>query len=186
MKKILIAVDGSEGSRSVVSAFRNLIRKPEQVILIHVERLEGDSLVIDMLGEAELSTLRTALKGTEHKEALDRASERILNFYKNELERDGVMVKTVPRDGAPSDEILKLAREETVDLIIMGYTCKSFVQRLLKGSASREVEKRSPVPVLVAKNGMCRQEDESFNRGSRAPVSRRPWGARLAKPSTSF
>ena len=51
-------------------------------ILVHVQQLEGKSLMIDMLGEAEMSTLRESLKGSEHKEALDRQSEKILNFYR--------------------------------------------------------------------------------------------------------
>ncbi|MEK7196181.1 MAG: hypothetical protein AAB151_00805, partial [Nitrospirota bacterium] len=71
MKKILVAVDDSKGSRSVLSVFKNLVRPPEKVILLHVERLLGGSLMIDMLGEAELSTLRESLKGTEYKEELD-------------------------------------------------------------------------------------------------------------------
>ncbi len=184
MKKVLIAVDETEGSRATVPAFRKMIRKPEMVILVHIQRLEGDSLIIDMLGETEMSTLRESLKSTEHKEALDRKAQKILNFYKKVIENDGVRVKTVTRDGPPSEEILKLAREEGVDLIITGYSCKSFIQRLFKGSVSREIEKKAPVPVLVAKNGICREK--SMDRGSRVRVHDREWETSSAKPSTAF
>ena len=37
---------------------------PEEIILLYVEKLEGSSLMDDMLGEAELSTLR---EEREHK-----------------------------------------------------------------------------------------------------------------------
>ena len=57
MKKILVAVDDTKGSEAVLTIFRNLVRPPEEVILLHVQRLEGRSLMIDMLGEAELATL---------------------------------------------------------------------------------------------------------------------------------
>ncbi len=184
MKKVLIAVDETQGSRAVLPAFKKMIRKPEMVILVHIQRLEGDSLIIDMLGDAELSTLRESLEGTEHKEALDGKAQRVLAFYKREIENDAVSVKTVVRDGPPSEEILKLAREEAVDLIVTGYSCKNFIQRLFKGSVSREIEKRAPIPVLVAKNGMCREK--SMDRGSRKRVYDRKWRAKLAKPSTSF
>jgi len=83
MKKVLIAVDGTKDSKSVLSAFRNLEQRPEDVVLLYVERLEGNSLMIDMLGEAEMSTLKDSLKGTEDKEALDRKAEKILNYYLN-------------------------------------------------------------------------------------------------------
>ncbi len=152
MKKVLIAVDETEGSRSVLSVFRNMVRPPETVVLVHVQQLEGKSLMIDMLGEAEMSTLQESLKGTEYKEKLDRTSEKILNFYRKELDNGGLVnVKTVVRTGVPSDEIMKVAQEEGVDLIITGYNGTTLMQRLISGSVSKEIEKNAPVPVLVAK-----------------------------------
>ena len=125
-------------------------------------------MMIDMLGEAELDTLRESLKGTEYKEALDRKSEKILNFYRKELENGGlVSVKTVVRDGIPSEEIMKVAQEEVVDLIITGYSEKGFLQRVVTGCVSRDIEKSAPVPVLVAKNPT---EQEKYAWSAAAPV----------------
>lgn len=153
MKKVLIAVDETEGSKAVLSVFQNMVRPPESVVLVHVQQLEGKSMMIDMLGEAELNTLREALKGTEYKESLDRKSEKILNFYRKELESGGlVSVKTVIRDGITSEEILKVAQEEGVDLIVTGYNGKTFMQRMVTGSISKDIEQNAPVPVLVAKD----------------------------------
>jgi len=153
MKKVLIAVDETEGSKAVLSVFQNMVRPPESVVLVHVQQLEGKSMMLDMLSEGELDTLREALKGTEHQESLDRKSEKILNFYRKELENGGlVSVKTVVRAGITSEEILKIAQEEGVDLIVTGYNGKSFMQRMVTGSISKDIEKSAPVPVLVAKN----------------------------------
>lgn len=153
MKKVLIAVDETEGSKAILSVFHNMVKPPESVVLVHVQRLEGNSLMIDMLGDAELETLRESIRGTEYKETLDRKSEKILNYYRKELENGGlVSVKTVVRDGIPSEEIMKVAQEEGVDLIITGYSEKNFLQRVVTGCVSRDIEKNAPVPVLVAKN----------------------------------
>jgi nucleotide-binding universal stress UspA family protein len=153
MKKVLIAVDETEGSKAVLSVFQNMVRPPESVVLVHVQQLEGKSMMIDMLGEAELDTLRDSLKGTDYQETLDRKSEKILNFYRKELENGGlVSVKTVVRAGITSEEILKIAQEEGVDLIVTGYNGKTFMQRMVTGSISKDIEKNAPVPVLVAKN----------------------------------
>ena len=153
MKKVLIAVDETEDSKSVLSVFQNMVRPPESVVLVHVQQLEGKSMMIDMLSDSELDTLREALEGTEYKETLDRKSEKILNFYRKELENGGlVSVKTVVRAGITSDEILKIAQEEDVDLIVTGYNGKSFMQRMVSGSLSKDIEKKAAVPVLVAKN----------------------------------
>jgi nucleotide-binding universal stress UspA family protein len=153
MKKVLIAVDETEDSKSVLSVFQNMVRPPESVVLVHVQQLEGKSMMIDMLSDSELDTLREALEGTEYKETLDRKSEKILNFYRKELENGGlVSVKTVIRAGITSEEILKIAQEEGVDLIVTGYNGKSFMQRMVSGSISKDIEKNAAVPVLVAKN----------------------------------
>lgn len=153
MKKVLIAVDETKGSKAVLSVFKNLVRPPEEVLLLHVERLEGKSLMIDMLGEAELSTLKESLKGTEYKEELDKNAQKILNYYKRELEDGGLIrIRTLIREGIPADEISKVAEEENVDLIIMGSNGKRGLMRLMSGCVSKEVEKYAAVPVLVAKN----------------------------------
>ncbi len=158
MKKILVAVDNTKGSKAVLSVFKNLVRPPEKVILLHVERLEGRSLMIDMLGDAELSTLRESLKGTAYKEKLDRKAEKILNYYKKELEDGGLIsVKTVIREGIPVDEIIKVAEEEGVELIITGFNGKEGLNRLITGCVSKDVERNAKVPVLVARDCQMRK-----------------------------
>jgi nucleotide-binding universal stress UspA family protein len=152
MKKVLIAVDDSKASESVISVFDNLVRPPEEVILLHVERLQGRSLMIDMLGEAELSTLKESLRGTEYKEELDRKAEKILNYYKKKFEDGGLIyVRTMVREGIPSEEIARAAEEENVELVIVGYSGKKGLNRLITGCVSKDVEKSSKVPVIVAR-----------------------------------
>ena len=70
MKKILIAVDDTKGSKLIIPAFSKLFPcvRPETVILLFVQPYEGRSLMTEMLGEAELSTLKEVLEGTEYKE----------------------------------------------------------------------------------------------------------------------
>jgi nucleotide-binding universal stress UspA family protein len=159
MKKVLVAVDDTKASESVVSVFDNLVRPPEEVILLHVERLEGRSLMVDMLGEAELSTLKESLKGTEYKEELDRKAEKILNHYKKKFENGGlVSIKTMIREGIPSEEIARVAEEENVELVIIGCNGEKGLNRLITGCLSKDVEKSSRVPVIVAKK---RAEEET-------------------------
>ncbi len=176
MEKVLIAVDESDGSRAAIAAFRDLIQKPGTVVLVTVQRLLGDSLVIDMLGVPEMQTLRESLKGTEHKEALDSRAQLLLAQYAWELQNEGVIVKKVIRDGPPAEEILKVAREEGVDLIITGHSCKNFFSRLLKGSVSREIRNNGMIPFLVAKNRTCGVR--STGRGTRDRIKgRKLWPA---------
>jgi nucleotide-binding universal stress UspA family protein len=152
MEKVLLAVDGSKNSKYALSVFKNLVSPPEEVILLYVERLEGGSLMTDMLGEAEMKTLKESLAGTEHKQKLDARAERVLEFCKRKIEENALTsVKTVIREGAPAEEILKMAREEKVELIVLGYVAGEGVNRFITGNIAREVERKAPVPVLAAK-----------------------------------
>jgi len=152
MEKVLIAVDDTKGSKNVLGVFRNLVKPPKEVLLLHVQRLEGRSLMIDMLSESELSTLKESLEGTEYKEKLDRHSEKILHYYKKEFENSGlVSIRTIKREGIPADEILKVAEEERVDLIVVGGDGKKGFNRIITGCVSKHVERNASVPVIVEK-----------------------------------
>jgi len=171
MKKILIAVDDRKGSKNVLSLFQNFVQQPAEVILLHVERLEGRSLIIDMLGDAEMSTLKEMLTDTDHKAVLDKRSEQILSFYQKELALDGLStIKTMRREGVPSEEILKVSDEVGAELIILGQSGKRGIDRFITGTVAQYVEKNTKVPVLVAKRPlMC--EEPFTKRDAYAAVS---------------
>lgn len=153
MKKVLIAVDDTKDSTAVFSVFDNLVRPPEEVVILNVQGLEGKSMMIDMLGEAELATLRECLQGTEHMEMLEEKSKKILDFYRREIEKGALIpVRTVSRFGIPTEEIRKVAEEEGAELIIMGFNNRKGLDRVIAGRPSKEVEKSIPVPVMLARH----------------------------------
>jgi nucleotide-binding universal stress UspA family protein len=161
MKKILIAADDTKGSLGVLDVFRNQVRPPEEVILLHVQRILGRSLMGDMLGEAEMLTLKEAVKDTEFQEELDRKAETVLSYYKKQLENSGLFkIRTMVRAGNVTEEILKVAEEEQVDLMIMGCNGKSGMDRLISGCVTRYVERKTDVPVMVAKAKGCQVKDK--------------------------
>jgi len=164
MKKVLVAVDNTRDSKAVLSVFSDLVSLPESIVLLHVEQLEGNALMTAMLGEAEMSTLKEALEGTEHKEALDSKAEKVLAFCKKELENRGLTnVTTIIREGHPSEEIIKVAVDEEADMIIVGCSGKSRMRRLVTGCVSRDVEKNAKVPVLITKGNGCGDHAHLWN-----------------------
>ncbi len=171
MDKVLIAVDGTKASTAVLATFYNLVKKPQQVVLLHVEKLEGRSAMIDMLGDAEMNTLKEALTGTEHMNSLDEKAVRILDYYKREFKNSGLSdVVGKIRAGHPCDEILKVAEEEDVDLILLGNSDRRGLGWVISGSVANEVRRRSAVPVLVAKRPPTCEEPYSW-RDAIAAVS---------------
>jgi len=163
MNKLLIAVENTKTSKSVLSTFQNIVGSHKEILLLHVERLEGSSMMIDMLGEAELSTLKDSLEGTEHKDELDKRAQRILAYYKNELEAIGSFsINTVIRAGRPAEEILKVANEQGVDMILLGYSGLKGWKRLLTGSVTEDVQRSTKVPVVLASRPLMCEEPYSW------------------------
>ncbi len=153
MKKVLIAVDDTKGSKDSISICSKLCLciRPEEVILVYVEKFEGRSLLDEMLGDAEMSTLKEVLEGTEYKETLDKKANNVLDYYRQALESDGVTaIRAEIRGGHPADEILKAAEEAEAGMIMLGSRGKR-VSHTFMGSVSMEVVNRSDIPVFVAK-----------------------------------
>jgi nucleotide-binding universal stress UspA family protein len=153
MKKVLIAVDDSKGSEATVQAFVDLFSciRPETTALLYVQKIEGRSLMDEMLGVAELSTLKEQLQGTEYQAALDKRAKAVLDHHRKTLEAAGVTgIKTIVKEGHPADEILETAREEGVGMIIIGSRGQR-MHTLLMGSVSREVANQAEIPVLIAR-----------------------------------
>lgn len=155
MKKILIAVDDTKATREIFNKCATICKciAPESVILLYVEKFEGRSLMTDVLGVAELSTLKEVLEGTEYQEALDKKAETILSYYKNALEQKTPLanVQTMVKGGHPAELIVETAAEEDVSMILIGSIGKRSGARLLIGSVSREVVNNADRPVLVVK-----------------------------------
>ncbi len=152
-RKVLIAANDTRGAKNAVEKFMGLASwcRPESVVLLYVEKYDASFLMDEMLGDSELSELKAALEGTEYQEAMDRRARKTLERYKKLCEDNGITdVKTVVKVGHPAEEIINTAREEGVDMIVLGSRGKRF-SPLMMGSVSREVANGAEVPVLLIK-----------------------------------
>jgi nucleotide-binding universal stress UspA family protein len=154
MKKILLAIDNTKGALKAAETLIKLASgaKPETVVLLHVQKIEGYSLMDDaLLSVGEMETLKESLKGTDYQEKLDQKTKRIMDHFQHMLNDNGISgLKTVIKEGHPADEIIEAAKQEGVDMIVMG-SRGARSHNLFMGSVSREVANRSEVPVLIAK-----------------------------------
>jgi len=155
MKKILIAVDDTKSSKEIFSKCTQICKcmAPESIILLYVEKFAGRSLMDEMLGEAEMSTLREVLEGTEYKEAMDQKADGILNYYKDALQANSPVpnVETMVKTGHPAEMIVETAQKEDVSMIFIGSKGKRSSASFLMGSVSREVANTADRPVLIIK-----------------------------------
>jgi len=160
MNRILVAVDDTKGSLAVVKTLNSLLGDcqnsgcvPKTIILLYVEKLEGRSVMTDLLlSKSEMETLKDSVQGTEYKKQLDQKAEKVLTYFKDLLENNGFSgLITQVREGHPAEEILKAAQENEAEMIIIGSRGKR-LQNLWMGSISKEVANNAPMAVLIARN----------------------------------
>jgi len=100
------------------------------------------------------------LPETVNRESLERvrwSAEEQLHIARMALEGQGLRVVSRVEYGSPAAQIVRVAEEERVDLIVIGAQGKTVTQELLLGSVAHEVVRRAPVPVLIQKFDVVRQ-----------------------------
>jgi nucleotide-binding universal stress UspA family protein len=84
-------------------------------------------------------------------ETPQKSSESILATGKKIAEDEGITVDTTLVEGKVADEIIRIAKEGSFDLLIIGARGLSRVEEIMLGSVSCGVAERSPCPVIVTK-----------------------------------
>ena len=147
-KKILVALDGSEHATRALSYAIDLAEKySASIILLSVAHhvyipSSGDSMnfitpqVIQECMEAEKMQKEKMLL-----QALEKIKKRKPNLH----------VTTKLKEGRPANNIIETAKEETVDIIVMGSRGLGGVTQFFLGSVSDRVADEAPCPVLIVK-----------------------------------
>jgi nucleotide-binding universal stress UspA family protein len=139
---ILVPTDGSQLSMAAG-------RLALQLTALHEARLTFLYVVDDAVAE----TLAGA-SGREPKQAqgeLALSGQRYLDYLSRLAARAGLTSNQVMRHGMPYKEIADLAREQGVDLIVIGQVGSRGPRRILIGSVTERVIEHAPCPVLVVK-----------------------------------
>jgi nucleotide-binding universal stress UspA family protein len=89
---------------------------------------------------------------------LDEPTAARLRGVASLAQKDHVLGDVIVRNGAPVEQILAVARERAVELVIMGSHARAGLARAVFGSVAESVLRQSPVPVLVEPSG--REVDE--------------------------
>jgi universal stress protein A len=135
-KKILFCTDFSENSRPAWELAVDYAKAfGAQLLILHV---------IDFPGYADWSE-----KLHEILEASERAANESLQLMEKECDHMVKNVKAYCRVGISAREIVALAQEESVDLIVVGTHGRTGVKHLVMGSVARSVLKTAHRPMLI-------------------------------------
>jgi nucleotide-binding universal stress UspA family protein len=83
---------------------------------------------------------------------VDKAHTELHDFADKNL-KDIAPVQFKVAVGRPAEEIQRVAREEKVDLIVMGTHGRTGVRHLLLGSVAEAVTRHAPCPVFTVRIG---------------------------------
>lgn len=140
MKKILVAVDGSEASSQAAAVAADLARATgASVTLVNVFDAPGVAAMgLKALDGQELARTRERVS----KPALERAAAAMGDL-------GNVQVRT--EIGDPASEIVALVRSDGFDHVVMGSRGRSPLAELALGSVSDRVLRAAPCPVTVVR-----------------------------------
>ena len=145
--KILVPIDFSPSSDKTVEYASTLAKQFNAlVILMHV---------IDSAPYSVTDTLNVV----KHRRSLEIIARSLLENLAEPLLKIGSIVRPCLVTGIPYEEILKKARHDRVDLIIMGTHGRTGLKHALLGSVAEKVVRLSSCPVLtvrLAPNGRKR------------------------------
>jgi nucleotide-binding universal stress UspA family protein len=143
IKKILYPTDFSESSLEALKYALSFAKEYRaKLVILHVinENIFTESLNLPRV--VSIDTLEKEMV----REAEKRMKSLIPAATRKTVERETVILK-----GAPFLEIIRFARENDVDLIIIGTHGRSGFQQIIFGSTAEKVVRKAPCPVLSVK-----------------------------------
>ena len=90
----------------------------------------------------------------EHKKEMEKHKEELHDIINIENKK-GVSIKEFVREGTSSDVILKLIKEEDIDLLILRSYEESRFERMLVGSNNDEIIRAMPCSIFLVKQETC-------------------------------
>jgi len=153
MRKILVAVDGSELAWKAMNKALQLAKSEHSsVSIIHVT---GEPVIRSPLtaqtsslitgeGQTPITAIPESLQKDEIREGL-----AVLERARIIAEKEGIETDFIVKSGDPADQIIKEA-EKNYDLLVVGFRGAN-ARFPGMGSIAEKILERSPCPVLVVK-----------------------------------
>jgi nucleotide-binding universal stress UspA family protein len=138
VRKILLATDFSSASEKAGSYAKALAR-----------RFSSTVEIAHVFDPSVVTSYEEAIIGLMLKERRQISKEK-LERLRDDFSSCGIETRMISPDGhRPASELLRIAKEEDVDLIVAGTHSKSGVEKLVLGSAAEELIRSAQCPVLT-------------------------------------
>jgi nucleotide-binding universal stress UspA family protein len=142
MKRIVVAIDGSEDSKGVID------------YAVHYANREPDAemLFLHVIAAEERGKVFVEGFGVELPSVGEKVKQDFEDFIKAQVAKSG---RTIPKmsvtviPGIPYDKIVHFAEENNADIIMIGHRGMSNLKRFFLGSVAAKVVAHAPCSVYV-------------------------------------
>ena len=139
--KILLAVDGSpftQKALTFIAGHKSLLGSDDEIVVLNVQA-PVPGRVTTMLGSAEVAAYHA------------EESSKVLEPIKTFLQQNALRHRCLAVVGSAVEEIILAAKNERVELIVMGTHGHGWIGRALMGSVAQRVVTDSVIPILLVK-----------------------------------
>ncbi|OPY55125.1 MAG: Universal stress protein [Methanosaeta sp. PtaU1.Bin112] len=144
INRIMIATDGSDASRKAAKIAVDIAR-----------RANGSITAVYVMDTERLSHLPGFSALPELKEKAFRLiqdeGQQALQFVEDQATAETVPFRKILAQGSPGKELIKISREQEIDLLVMGSMGRTGVEKILLGSVAGKVVLQSSIPTLLVK-----------------------------------
>ncbi|MDD4093323.1 MAG: universal stress protein [Methanothrix sp.] len=144
IKRVMIATDGSDTSKKAAVIGIDIARRANgtvtAVYVMDISRLSH------LPGYATLPGLKEKILALIQDEG-----RQAIEFVQDRAQVMSVPCNKIIAQGNPGEELLKAARDQEADLLVMGKIGRTAVEKFLLGSVAEKVVLQSTIPVLLIK-----------------------------------
>ena len=141
-KKVLFCTDFSENSDYAFKFAYGIAKRDGGLLyILHVIPANPQQAFVEnAVGKEILEEVQKEIQEDLYNNYKERYSKKIEN---------GMRYETVTKTGREDTEILKFAKDEKVDIIVMGTHGKTGIEHVFFGSVAEKVLRHSPFPLFV-------------------------------------
>ncbi len=150
-QKILVAVDGSEFSRRALNSAMELAERfGGSIALIHAYSATIPVVTsMDTMSGPSITPPVSSEMAAKMADEAENRGKRILGEAEKLVKSRGISVESILVEGDAVREIMRVAQEKSVDLIVVGHRGQSRLREVLLGSVSEGLSHRATCPVLI-------------------------------------
>ena len=148
INRVLVPLDGSKYSDETVQFLLRIPLPPHAEVLLMVVL---QSFVATLVKAYTLDPERDRQIVAELRKAEEDAAERVLAEARSQLLKNGHRVSPILARGDPSQEILREATQQHVDLVALGAKGLTGVRGFLLGSVAQRVSRYAKPSVLIVR-----------------------------------